>query len=87
MEGQFKSNDLNTLTAYLQKAVDSRASATTGNVTYTLTINLSDVDPSKTGAQDLNTEIGNDPAANMAPSVVVTGIGTDSAFVKIVKPE
>ena len=87
MEGQVKSNDLNTLTAYLQKAVDSRASATTGNVTYTLTINLSDVDPSKTGAQDLNTEIGNDPAANMAPSVVVTGIGTDSAFVKIVKPE
>jgi hypothetical protein len=87
MEGQFKSNDLNTLTAYLQKAVDSRASATTGNVTYTLTINLSDVDPSETGAQDLNTEIGNDPAANMAPSVVVTGIGTDSAFVKIVKPE
>ena len=87
MEGQVKSNDLNTLTAYLQKAVDSRASATTGNVTYTLTINLSDVDPSETGAQDLNTEIGNDPAANMEPSVVVTGIGTDSAFVKIVKPE
>jgi len=86
-EGQVKSNDLSTLTAYLQKAVDSRASATTGNVTYTLAINLYDADPSVDGAQDLNTLIGNDPNANMAPSVVVTGIGTDSAFVKIVKTE
>ena len=86
-EGQVKSNDLSTLTAYLQKAVDSRASATTGNVTYTLMINLSDADPSEDGAQDLNTLIAADPAANTAPSVVVTGIGTDSAFVKVVKTE
>jgi hypothetical protein len=86
-EGQVKSNDLNTLTAYLQKAVDSRASATTGNVTYTLTINLSDADPSKDGAQDLQTLIGMDPAANMAPSIVATGTLLDSVFVKIVKAE
>ena len=84
-EGQVKSDDLSTLTAYLQKAVDSRASATTGNVTYTLAINLYDADPSKDGAQSLNTLIAADPAANTAPSVVVTGIGTDSAFVKIVR--
>ena len=50
IEAQVKSDDLNYLKPYFQLAVNSRASATTGNVTYTLNINLSDADAATTGA-------------------------------------
>ena len=51
VEAQIKSNDLNYLKPYFQLAVNSRASATTGNVTYTLDINLSDADADTDGAK------------------------------------
>jgi len=91
-EAQIKSNDLNYLKPYFQLAVNSRAIAATGNVTYTLNINLSDVDAA-TGAQDLSSQILADTnAALSGPPANGTGLATvklqlDTNFVALVKSE
>ena len=93
VEAQVKSNDLNSLKPYFQLAVNSRASATTGNVTYTLNINLSDADAATTGAQDLSSEIAADTnAAVSGPPANGTGLATpslllDTNFVALVQAE
>lgn len=93
VEAQIKSNDLNHLTPYFQLAVNSRASATTGNVTYTLNINLSDADAGTTGAQDLSSQITNDTNAVFSgPPANGTGLATvtlqlDRNFVALVRSE
>ena len=93
VEAQIKSNDLNHLTPYFQLAVNSRASATTGNVTYTLNINLSDADAGTTGAQDLSSQITNDTNAVLSgPPANGTGLATvtlqlDRNFVALVRSE
>jgi hypothetical protein len=88
VESQIKSNDLMTLMPYLTTAIASRASATTGNVTYTLDINLSDVSSTST-PQELDDAITADIAACACPtsSVAVVGIGTDTAFKALVVAE
>ena len=50
-------NALNMFKPYFLLAVDSRESAASGNVTYTLNINLSDADAGTTGNQDLSSQI------------------------------
>ena len=93
IEAQIKSNDLNYLKPYFQLAVNSRASATTGNVTYTLNINLSDADAGTTGAQDLSSQILADAnAALSGPPANGTGLATvtlqlDRNFVALVQSE
>ena len=93
VEAQIKSNDLNHLTPYFQLAVNSRASAVTGNVTYTLNINLSDADAGTTGAQDLSSQITNDTNAVFSgPPANGTGLATvtlqlDTNFVALVRSE
>lgn len=93
VEAQIKSNDLNSLKPYLQAAVDSRASATTGNVTYTLNINLSDADAGTDGAQDLTSQILADTnAALSGPPANGTGLAIptlvlDKNFVALVRAE
>ena len=93
VEAQIKSDDLNYLKPYFQLAVDSRASATTGNVTYTLNINLSDADAGTTGSQDLSSQITNDTNAVVSgPPANGTGLATvtlqlDQNFVALVQPE
>jgi len=82
VEAQIKSNDLMTLMPYLTTAIASRASATTGNVTYTLDINLKDVSSTSTPA-DLDSKMS--PA--IGTSVAVVGIGTDTAFKALVVAE
>ena len=82
VEAQIKSNDLMTLMPYFTSAIASRASATTGNVTYTLDINLKDVSSTSTPA-DLDSKMS--PA--IGTSVAVVGIGTDTAFKALVVAE
>ena len=82
VEAQIKSNDLMTLMPYFTSAIASRASATTGNVTYTLDINLKDVSSTSTPA-DLDSKMS--PA--IGSSVAVVGIGTDTAFKALVVAE
>jgi len=82
VEAQIKSNDLMTLMPYLTTAIASRASATTGNVTYTLDINLKDVSSTSTAAT-LDSKMT--PA--IGTSVAVVGIGTDTAFKALVVAE
>jgi hypothetical protein len=82
IEAQIKSNDLMTLMPYLTTAIASRASATTGNVTYTLDINLKDVSSTSTAAT-LDSKMT--PA--IGTSVAVVGIGTDTAFKALVVAE
>jgi hypothetical protein len=71
-----------TLMPYLTTAIASRASATTGNVTYTLDINISDVSSTSTPA-DLDSKM----APAIGTSVAVVGIGTDTAFKALVVAE
>ena len=93
VEAQIRSNDLNYLKPYFQLAVNSRASATTGNVTYTLNINLSDADADTSGDQDLSSQITADTnAALSGPPANGTGLATttiqlDSNFVALVQSE
>lgn len=93
IEAQIKSNDLNYLKPYFQLAVNSRASASTGNVTYTLNINLSDADAGTSGAQDLSSQITNDTNAVLSgPPTNGTGLATvtlqfDTNFVALVQSE
>ena len=93
VEAQIKSNALNYLKPYFQLAVNSRASATTGNVTYTLNINLSDADADTDGDQDLSSQITADTnAALSGPPANGTGLATttiqlDSNFVALVQSE
>jgi len=81
-EAQIQSNDLMTLMPYFTSAIASRASATTGNVTYTLDINLKNVSSTSTAA-DLDSKMT--PA--IGTSVAVVGIGTDTAFKALVVAE
>lgn len=67
-----------TLKPYMQKAVASRASASTGNVTYTLAVNLSNV--ATTGTTTLTAAL----AADTVRTATATNVLTDTYFVALV---
>ncbi|MDA9886173.1 hypothetical protein N9D55_01920 [Flavobacteriaceae bacterium] len=72
---------LASLKPYIKKAVASRASATTGNVTYTLAVNLSNV--AATGTTSLTAALAGD-AGRIADGRTATSTLTDTYFVALV---
>ena len=89
VEAQVKSDDFNTLMPLIDLAIASRANAAIGNVTYTLTLNLSDTD-ALTAPTDLDEAIPTD-AVGAGTSFESLAVGefnyVDTTFKALVKPE